>query len=209
MTARRGSATVCIDLWPGGRPGPWSPSAGVIPVLGDAFGIPPRVEDQGETRTTFSEAALAGARRGDPPLPAPSSQGCRPHGAALAAPRHALRPGVMHEYGIVRDLLSVVDEHVRAQARRRAARAVRVVLGVTGATAPQEHLLRAAFDAFKAGTSADQAELVLERAPLEVCCLSCGHLAESANGQCPLCGGDTVLPARVQDIFLISVEIEG
>ncbi|HEY5989399.1 MAG TPA: hydrogenase maturation nickel metallochaperone HypA [Streptosporangiaceae bacterium] len=114
----------------------------------------------------------------------------------------------MHEYGIVRNLLSAVDEHVRAQAGRRPARAVRVVLSVTGVTGPDEHVLRDAFDAFKAGTSADQAELVLERAPLEICCLACGRLAIPANGRCPLCGSDTILPAKVQDICLKSVEIE-
>jgi Zn finger protein HypA/HybF involved in hydrogenase expression len=111
----------------------------------------------------------------------------------------------MHEYGIVTDLLSLVDEYVRAHAGRRA---TRVVLDVTGATGPEEHLLRDAFDVFKAGTSAGEAELVLERAPFEVCCLGCGRLAVPANGHCPLCGSGTVLPAQAQGICLKSVEIE-
>jgi Zn finger protein HypA/HybF involved in hydrogenase expression len=111
----------------------------------------------------------------------------------------------VHEYGIVRGLLSLVDEQVRAHGGRRA---VRVVLGVTGASGPEERLLRDAFEAFKTGTSADEAELVLERAPAEVCCLGCGRLAIAANGRCPRCGSATVLPARAQDICLKSVEIE-
>jgi Zn finger protein HypA/HybF involved in hydrogenase expression len=111
----------------------------------------------------------------------------------------------MHEYGMVRDLLAQVDQIVRVQAGRQA---VRVVLGVTGATGPEEHLLRDAFDAFKVGTSAGQAELVLERAPFEVCCLDCGAVAMPAQGRCSLCGSGTVLPASGQDIYLKSVEIE-
>ena len=111
----------------------------------------------------------------------------------------------VHEYVMVRELLSQVDASVRAQAGRRA---VRVVLGVTGATGPEERLLRDAFDMFKAGTSAGQAALVLECAPSEVCCLDCGALAMLADGRCSRCGGGTVMPAGRHDIFLKSVEIE-
>lgn len=118
---------------------------------------------------------------------------------------HPRMVGAMHEYGMVRELLRQVDESVHAQSGRRAAR---VVLGVSGATGPEECMLRDAFEAFKTGTSAGQAELVIERAPFEVCCLDCGALAGPADGQCSRCGSCTVLPAGGQDIFLKSVEIE-
>lgn len=114
----------------------------------------------------------------------------------------------MHEYGIVRGLLSLVDENVRAHAGRRA---VRVVLGLGGATAAEEHALRDAFEAFKAGTTASDAELVLEHAPLNVYCLDCTAMAFLPGGhgrRCPQCGSGAALPVDRQDIYLKSVEIE-
>lgn len=114
----------------------------------------------------------------------------------------------MHEYGIVRGVLSLVDEQVRAHDGRRA---LRVLLGASGVTGAEEHLLRQAFDAFKADTTARDAELVVERVPLEACCVDCGaqvRPADSRGRSCPRCGSHAVLPARGQDIFLKSVEIE-
>lgn len=114
----------------------------------------------------------------------------------------------MHEYGIVRGLLSLVDENVRAHAGRRA---VRVVLGLGGATTAEEHTLRDAFEVFKAGTTASHAELVLEHAPDMVYCLDCAAVAVLPAGhgrRCPQCGSGAALPAGRQDICLKSVEIE-
>jgi len=114
----------------------------------------------------------------------------------------------MHEYGIVRSVLSVVDEQVHAHDGRRA---LRVLLGASGMTGAEERLLHQAFDAFKADTTARDAELVVERVPLEVCCVDCGaqaSLADSHDRRCPRCGSDAALPIRGQDIFLKSVEIE-
>lgn len=111
----------------------------------------------------------------------------------------------MHEYGIIKGLLSLVDEHVQAHSGRRA---VRVVLGVTGVSGPEEHLLRDAFEVFRTGTSADAAELVLERAPSYACCLGCGHVSAPDTGRCPSCGSATFRPSQAPDICLKSVEIE-
>jgi hydrogenase nickel incorporation protein HypA/HybF len=115
--------------------------------------------------------------------------------------------GIMHEYGIVRSVLSLVDENVRANDGRRA---VRVLLSVSGLAAGEERLLREAFDTFKAGTLAGDADLVLEDAPVEVWCPDCGARARLAGGQdrrCPQCGSGAVLIAP-GDIVLKSVEIE-
>jgi hydrogenase nickel incorporation protein HypA/HybF len=113
----------------------------------------------------------------------------------------------MHEYGIVRGLLSLIDDNVRANAGRRA---VRVFLSVSGVAAGEERVLREAFDTFKAGTLACDADLVLEHAPLEAWCPDCGAtwLTGGQDGCCPECGGDAALPVRPQDIYLKSVEIE-
>ena len=114
----------------------------------------------------------------------------------------------MHEYGIVCDLLSQVDENVRAHAGRRA---VRVCLSVSGMVEAEERLLRVAFDTFKAGSTAGDAELVVEHAPSEVCCLDCGSQSSLAGGNdpgCPRCGSGATLPVHGEAIFLKSVEIE-
>ncbi len=114
----------------------------------------------------------------------------------------------MHEYGIVQDLLSQVDENVRANAGRRA---VRVLLSVSGMAAGEERLLREAFDTYKAGTLANDADLVLQRAPVEAWCPDCGAATWLTGGQdecCPDCGSEAALPVHPQDIVLKSVEIE-
>lgn len=114
----------------------------------------------------------------------------------------------MHEYGIVESLLSQVDVNVHAHAARRA---TRVVISVNGATAADERLLRDAFETFKHGTTASQAELVLERVPLRMYCLDCEDwtAAEDGHGRrCRRCGGGATLPADHHDVCLKSVEIE-
>lgn len=111
----------------------------------------------------------------------------------------------MHEYGLVRDLLAQIDETVREQAGRRA---VRVIVCATGVSGAEERVLREAFATFRAGTSASQAELLVDRMPSQVCCLDCGVVAIPADGWCSLCGGGAVVPAGRRDFWLKSVEIE-
>jgi hydrogenase nickel insertion protein HypA len=112
----------------------------------------------------------------------------------------------MHEYGIVQNLLSQVDEQVRDHAGKRA---VRVVLAVEGGHV-DERFLRDAFDTFKAETTARYAELVVTQKPLEVWCPDCGATAEVAHDEkaCPRCGGVGIRMAPTDEIFLQSVEIE-
>jgi hydrogenase nickel incorporation protein HypA/HybF len=114
----------------------------------------------------------------------------------------------VHEHGIVQNLLSQVEENVRANAGRQA---VRVWLSVGGMTAGEQHMLQEAFDTCKAGTLAHQAELVLHSAPTAAWCAECGAMTWLTAGQhqrCPACGSGTALPVHPQDIYLESVEIE-
>lgn len=114
----------------------------------------------------------------------------------------------MHEYGIVQSLLSQVDDSVHAHAGLRA---IRVVVGVNGATHADERLLREAFEVFKGGTTASQAELVLQRLPFNLYCLDCeawAFLDDGDGRRCPHCGSGATLPADRHDVCLNSVVIE-
>jgi Zn finger protein HypA/HybF involved in hydrogenase expression len=112
----------------------------------------------------------------------------------------------MHEYGIVQNVLSQVDEQVKAHAGKRA---VRVFLAVDGGHI-DERFLRDAFDMFKASTTARDAVLVVTHREIEGWCPDCGArttvMRESAR--CPYCGGAALQTASVDEIYLQSVEIE-
>jgi hydrogenase nickel incorporation protein HypA/HybF len=112
----------------------------------------------------------------------------------------------MHEYGIVHNLLSQVDDQVRGHDGKRA---VRIVLAVDGGHV-DERFLREAFDMFKVETTAHDAELLVTHVPAEVWCPSCGASEKSASGDsaCPRCGGASVPMTLHDELYLQSVEIE-
>lgn len=112
----------------------------------------------------------------------------------------------MHEYGIVQDLLSQVDQQVRGQQGKRA---VRVVLGIDGGHV-DEQFLRDAFAMFKVETTACDADLIVTQAPVELWCPDCGARTTATKGDstCPRCGGACVLMTSSDEIYLQSVEIE-
>lgn len=105
-------------------------------------------------------------------------------------------------------MLSEVDNNVRANAGLRA---VRVCLSVSGMAPAEERMLLEAFDTFKTGSTASEAELQLEHAPCEVYCLDCGCqalLADPSEPHCGKCGSAATRPVHGEVIFLKSVEIE-
>ena len=112
----------------------------------------------------------------------------------------------MHEYGIIQELLSQVDEQVRGHAGKRA---VRVVLSVDGGHV-DEAFLRDAFDAFKAETTARDAELVVKTSQHELWCPACDTQTTAAHEHeaCPRCGGARFRMTSSDEIYLQSVEIE-
>ena len=112
----------------------------------------------------------------------------------------------MHEYSIVRSLLSQVDEQVRGHEGKRA---VRVLVEVDGGHVDQG-FLRDAFDTFKVETTARAAELVITRRPTVMWCPDCEALTTAAcdGPVCPRCGGAGVQMTSGDEIYLQSVEIE-
>lgn len=112
----------------------------------------------------------------------------------------------MHEYGIVEDLLSQVDQQVRAHDGKRA---VRVVVAFDGGHV-DEHFLREAFDLFKVETTARDAELLVTHAPIEMWCPSCEARSTAApkDSACVRCGGACVEMTSTDEMYLQSVEIE-
>lgn len=115
----------------------------------------------------------------------------------------------MHEFGIAEELVAEVDRSVAGHAGRRAGRVVVAV----GAGAAEEQSLRAAFEVAKVGTTASDAELVLEFTEREVLCLDCGAQTSlqppaGAGFSCPSCGSQSGLQTRAPEVVLKSVEVQ-
>jgi hydrogenase nickel insertion protein HypA len=112
----------------------------------------------------------------------------------------------MHEYGIVRDLLTQVDQQVLEHHGKRA---VQVVLAVDGGHV-DGGFLADAFDTFKRGTTAGEAELVIVEAPVDIWCPACGVRSNGTLSapDCPHCGGPAIRMRPSDEIYLQSVEIE-
>ncbi len=113
----------------------------------------------------------------------------------------------MHEFSIVQSLLGLVEEHAR---ENRAKGVIRVVVRVGVLSGVEPHLLEMAFDTFKEGTIARNAELVIEVERLRLRCEDCGRESEKEelNALCPHCGSLNTQVIGGEDMFLKSLELE-
>jgi len=113
----------------------------------------------------------------------------------------------MHEFSIIQSLLALVEEEAK---KHKAKRVLKVVLSVGPLSGAEPHLLKTAFDAFKEGTVAEGAQLVIEEEKLKVFCRDCGKLSEKEelNLLCPLCGSLSTELRGGDELFLKSLEME-
>jgi hydrogenase nickel incorporation protein HypA/HybF len=90
----------------------------------------------------------------------------------------------MHELSLCDDLLGQVLA-IAAQHKAESVAGITVRIGALAGVEPV--LLDSAFSLIKAGTVAEQAELILETSPVTVLCRDCGAQSE-ATANCLLCG---------------------
>ena len=113
----------------------------------------------------------------------------------------------MHELSLVANLFEIIERHAQDQ-KAKAVTRVRVKLGRMSGVVPE--LFETAFDAYKKGTWADQAELEIVVVPVKSRCRSCRRIfrPDPDAFKCPHCGSDRWKLLEGTDIVLESLEIE-
>ncbi len=113
----------------------------------------------------------------------------------------------MHEFSIVQSLFELIEEQV---ALHRAKRVLKVELLVGVLSGVEPHLLELAFETFKEGTHARDAELHIQIEKLKVFCFDCMEEFEKKelNALCPKCGGLNTEIRGGRDLLLKSLELE-
>ncbi len=111
----------------------------------------------------------------------------------------------MHEFSIVQSLMGLVEEYARQEKAQKVEKVVVLMGPLSGVEA---HLLKLAFDTFKEGTIAQDAQLVLEEAPLKVYCEECDREYEKQelNVLCPVCKKPAKLVSG-DELYLKSLEL--
>jgi len=101
----------------------------------------------------------------------------------------------------------LVEEHARAHGAKSVSKVVVVVGALSGV---EPHLLETAFETFKEGTVAQNAELLIEHEKLKVRCNECGKLSEKdeLNMLCPSCGSTNTELAGGHELLLKRIEME-
>ncbi|ADC89674.1 hydrogenase nickel insertion protein HypA [Thermocrinis albus DSM 14484] len=113
----------------------------------------------------------------------------------------------MHEMSIVQNLLQLVEMYAEREGAKDVRR-IEVVVGVLSGVEP--HLLRIAFDTFKEGTVAQNAQLDLVVEKLRLWCNSCNTQVEKEELDmiCPLCGSVDTRVVGGDELLLKSIEME-
>lgn len=113
----------------------------------------------------------------------------------------------MHELSIVQALVEQVEKVVLAEG---ALRANRVTIAVGAMSGADPEALRGAFPLVAEGTSAEEAELVVEVVPARVRCAECGSesVAENYFVGCGACGSREVELISGRELHIQSIELE-
>jgi len=112
----------------------------------------------------------------------------------------------MHELALCQGLISAV-ERTAAEHRAHGVSRVELLLGpLSGAEGP---LLKRAFLVARAGTIAENADLVIIEAPVTVECHTCGKASEVPPSRllCSTCGGWQVRVTSGEELLLKSIEL--
>ena len=112
----------------------------------------------------------------------------------------------MHELSLCQDLIDQLEGLVRTH-RAQAVAWARVQIGMLAGVEPL--LLESAFTIAKAGTVADNADLMTEVVPPVVGCSACGLESETSPGnlRCPACGSEETRLIRGDELILARVEL--
>ena len=112
----------------------------------------------------------------------------------------------MHELSVCQALLQQVNEIAR---RERADRVTRIHLRIGPLSGVVPELLEQAFSIARAGTLAEQAELLTEPQPIRVRCSQCGAESDASVSRlvCGVCGDYRTRLISGDELLLSSVEL--
>ncbi|MCX7110568.1 MAG: hydrogenase maturation nickel metallochaperone HypA [Proteobacteria bacterium] len=112
----------------------------------------------------------------------------------------------MHELSLCQDLIDQVTELARKH-RAKSVACVKVQIGQLAGVEPL--LLESAFTIARAGTVAEQAEMITEVVAPCVLCNTCGAESEvtPSNLLCLACGGNDTRLIRGEELILARVEL--
>ncbi|MCU7907081.1 MAG: hydrogenase maturation nickel metallochaperone HypA [Candidatus Thiodiazotropha sp. (ex Epidulcina cf. delphinae)] len=111
----------------------------------------------------------------------------------------------MHELSVCQAMLNQVSDIAE---RERASNITRIVIQVGPLSGVAPELLQQAFTIARAGTIAEQAELLTEEQPVRIRCLSCGSECEARTNHlvCCECGDFRTRLISGDELLLASVE---
>lgn len=112
----------------------------------------------------------------------------------------------MHELSVCRALLAEAERIAMERSARRV-QAIHVQIGVLSGVEPA--LLETAWPSARAGSLAEDAQLVIERMPLRVCCPDCGAESETVPSRllCGACGSLHTHLISGDELLLVSLEL--
>jgi hydrogenase nickel incorporation protein HypA/HybF len=113
----------------------------------------------------------------------------------------------MHELSIVASLFEILEEKARENGAKKVI-LVKLQVGKLAGVVPE--FLETAFDAYKEGTLAVEAELKIEEIPLTIKCQKCGTEFASENYVfiCPSCQSTELKILAGTELLLEKIELE-
>ncbi len=113
----------------------------------------------------------------------------------------------MHELSLIAGLFEILEEKAR---QHQAAKVLAVKLQVGRLSGAVPEFLVTAFDMYKKGTLAEEAELETVPVPLKVRCRSCGAEFEVEDFVflCPSCGGPDLDILQGTELYVEKIDLE-
>ncbi|MBN1223884.1 MAG: hydrogenase maturation nickel metallochaperone HypA [Candidatus Aminicenantes bacterium] len=113
----------------------------------------------------------------------------------------------MHELSVVASLFDILEEKLKEQKGSKVFY-VKLQVGLFSGVVPE--LLKTAFDMYKKGTFAEEAELDIQEIPYKVQCLACGTsmIKDDFVLVCDNCGSTDLKNLEGTEMLLERMEIE-
>lgn len=113
----------------------------------------------------------------------------------------------MHELAICQALMSQVES---IASERQAQSVTSIVVGMGALSGVEAQLLKNAYTIARAGTIAENADLVIENLPVRVKCNECGCESDATPNKlvCKQCGDWRTTLVSGDELLLMSVELE-
>lgn len=113
----------------------------------------------------------------------------------------------MHELAITQGILDIAVSEAEKRSVSKVL-SIKIKLGEFSGVVPQ--LIQEYFDIASRGTVAERAELIIEKVPVTVKCLSCGarSTVERTLIKCPACGSPEIKMLTGREFYVDSLEVE-